>query len=230
MQTLRDGDDSSVASTEPQLDNGEPDGLQQVAVVGSTEANGSALAAFLQAWRTFAASKRERQLMARKAAAFARSRLPKAVPASSKKPPASSKATSKPAPPAQGDEAHAAMEFLQDDLRSRLRSLRLEAWAAAFASAAVCLMADVMQYTSGKQMRDELERSGAHTVPLHVCNALFAKKPTRTSQPAVDEATDLLDVVLGEKASDTGLPLVDTLTLRVDPNDRNELVLRDTWR
>ena len=139
-----------------------------------------------------AASLREDQLLQRQADAFARGSLREAAtptPKPSAKKPASAKPARKPAQPAVEP---AQFEFLEVDLKSRLVKLGLGDMGGALAAAAVLNMGDVIAYTSGKQLRDELERSGEYKVPLHQCNSLLAKKPARAPPLAADEDDDLL--------------------------------------
>ena len=115
---------------------------------------------------------------------------------------------------------------LQADLQSRLDKLGLAEWAGVFSAASIYSMADVLHYTSGKQLREELERNGAVRVPMHVCNSIFAKKPSQPAQssPGLD-AAEVVAAVFEAPPPSTDLPLVDALLQRVDPSERDSLVL-----
>ena len=232
MEATHGDDGSSVASTTHHEHADAPD-VNDVAAfenLSSFQVN-SAAARFTQ-WAQRAALSRQEQLRRRQADAFARGRsraAAKPAPTPSAKTPASAKAARKPVQLVQHAAMHASMELLAADLQSKLTGLGLEEMAAGLAAASILNMGDVISYTSGKQLRDEIERSGDFKVPLHNCNAIFAKKPARAPPPAADEADDLLEGLLNPSGAAakpaSALPLVDALSSRVILADRPELIL-----
>ena len=195
----------------------------------ATSSEVAAIAARFKVWALRAASLREDQLLQRQADAFARGSLREAAtptPKPTAKKPASAKPARKPAQPAVEP---AQFEFLEVDLKSKLVKLGLGDMAGALAAAAVLNMGDVIAYTSGKQLRDELERSGEYKVPLHQCNSLLAKKPARAPPPAADDDDDLLAGIFSSMEAapppPSPLPLVEALSSRVPAEDRAELIL-----
>ena len=181
----------------------------------------------LHLWSDVAAAKRNEQRLQRIAAAQLRAKLasPRATPALPSKPPPA-KPQPCPQPILLDVAADGVAGELQADLRSRLDKLGLSEWASVFAASSIYSMADVLHYTSGKQLRDELERSGAIRVPMHVCNRIYAKKPSPPAQssPVVD-ADDVVAAGFETSPLATDLPLVDALLQRVGVSERDALVL-----
>ena len=205
------------------------DGINVSSFEGATSSEVAAIAARFKAWSLRAASLREGQLLQRQADAFARGSLREAAtptPRPSAKQPASAKPARKPTQPAMEP---AQFVLIETDLKSKLTKLGLQDMAGALAAASIVNMGDVIAYTSGKQLRDELERSGEFKVPLHQCNSLFAKKPTRAPPPAADEDDDVLAGIFSSMEvappPPSPLPLVEALSSRVSPEDRSELIL-----
>ena len=167
------GDDGSSASSVTFDEHAnDSDGNNVSAFQGATSSEVAAIAARFKAWAQRAASLREDQLLQRQADAFARGSLREAATPKSKtsaKKPSSARPARKPdAVPIE----HASMVFLENDLQSKLTNLGIQELAGALAAASILNMGDVIGYTSGKQLREEIERSGEFKVPLHKCNAL----------------------------------------------------------
>ena len=225
LEATHGDDESSVASTTSQgaANASETNNVAAFESLSSFQVN--SIAARFTQWAQRAASSRREQLRLRQADAFARDRsraAPTPAPKPPAKPPARAKSPRKPAQPLMHAAKHAAMDFLAADLQSKLSSLGLEEMAGGLAAASILNMGDVIAYTSGKQLRDEIERSGEFKVPLHNCNSLFAKKPPAPRPPpAADEADDMLEGLFSsmDAASkpSSSLPLVEALCSRVIP-------------
>ena len=224
------GDDGSSVASSTRQEHADASEVENAAAFDDLSTfQVKSIASKFKAWSTHAAVQRQEQLRRRQADAFARGSL-RGVALPAPTPSAKKPSSAKPARlPAKLAGMHASMALLAADLQSKLTNLGLEELAGGLAAASVLNMGDVISYTSGKQLRDEIERSGEFKVPLHTCNALYAKKPARAPPPTADEPDDLLDGIFSSSTAasraPSSLPLVEALSSRVPLADRPELIL-----